>query len=258
MQLPQMPYYCPINAQGIIQAGGVGPPQNIMVSSGTSSAGQMMSAPTSYYYPGSYTGRNGSVDGLVFPSPFADPTRFYSIYPPGTPVNPAGVNANWQMTRSPPHQQQQQPQVTDQQRAYAGAGAGQNIVTQALPPTGAPNAAGIGGRSTSTSGPSGQPGTNGPPMTPQYTFSGGAPATYAYGPSNAWLAGPQQVSSPQTNMPPQVNAYGMMFDPTQQQLLQQQGAYVHPNPYEAAYFQQVQQQAPQQGLDAVPPGNYNR
>jgi hypothetical protein len=174
-------------------------------------------------------------------------------------VNPAGVNANWQMTRSPPHQQQQ-PQVSDQQRAYAGAGAGagQNIVSQALPPTGAPNAAGIGGRSTSTSGPSGPSGANGPPMTQQYVFSGGAPTAYAYGPSNAWLAGQQQLSSPQTSMPPQVNAYGMMFDPTQQQLLQQQATYVHPNAYEAAYFQQVQQQAPQQGLDAVPPGNYNR
>lgn len=172
-------------------------------------------------------------------------------------MNPAGVNANWQMTRSPPHQQQQQqqPQVSDQQRAYAGAGTGQNIVSQALPPTGAPNAAGIGGRSTSTSGP---PGTNGPPMTPQYTFGAGAPAAYTYGQSNAWLGGPQQVSSPQTNMPPQVNAYGMMFDPTQQQLIQQQAAYVHSNAYEPAYYQQVQQQTPQQGLDAVQPGNYNR
>jgi hypothetical protein len=56
MQLPQIPFFCPINPQGIIQAGGVGPPQNIMVSSGASSAGQVMSAPTSYYYPGNYTG----------------------------------------------------------------------------------------------------------------------------------------------------------------------------------------------------------
>ncbi|CAF1301049.1 unnamed protein product, partial [Rotaria sordida] len=48
------------------------------------------------------------------------------------------------------------------------------------------------------------------------------------------------------------------FDPSQQASLQQQ-TYVHPNPYDAAYFQQSQQQQlTQQGLDTVPPGSYNR
>ena len=51
----------------------------------------------------------------------------------------------------------------------------------------------------------------------------------------------------------------MMFDPSQQ-AQQQQQTYVHQNPYDAtAYFQQApQQQPPQQGLDTVPTGNYNR
>jgi hypothetical protein len=182
------------------------------------------------------------------------------MYSSAASVNPGGVNANWQLTRSPPHQQQQQQQqqqqATDQQRAYGG---GQNVVSQAPPPTGAPNT-GAGGRSASTSGPSGQTGAGGgPPITPQYTLNGSAPPTYAYGPPGGWFTGPAQVSSPQTNMPPQVNAYGMMFDPSQQQQQPQQPTYVHTNPYETAYFQQAQaQQAPQQGLDTVPQGNYNR
>ncbi|CAF1537448.1 unnamed protein product, partial [Adineta steineri] len=77
----------------------------------------------------------------------------------------------------------------------------------------------------------------------------------------AWYPAQPQVSSPQTNMPPQINTYGMMFDPSQQAPLQQP-TYVHQNSYETAYFQpaqqQQQQQPPQQGLDTVPPGSYNR
>jgi hypothetical protein len=169
-------------------------------------------------------------------------------------VNSGVPNSNWQLTRSPPHQQQQ---VTEQQRVYAGAGSGQNIVSQVPPPTGVPNSAGIGGRSASTSGPSGQVGTVGPPMTPQYPLNGSVPTAYSYGSANTWYSGPQQLSSPQTSMPPQVNPYGMIFDPSQQQQIPQQATYVHPNSYDGAYFQQVQQPAPQ-GLDTVASGNYNR
>jgi hypothetical protein len=191
---------------------------------------------------------------------FKDP-RMYAMYPSAASVNPGGVNPNWQLTRSPPHQQQQQQQPSDQQRAYSG---GQNVVSQAPPPSGAPNTNGGGGRSASTSGPSGQTGAGGgPPMTPQYTLNGSIPAAYAYAQPTAWYSAQSQVSSPQTNMPPQVNAYGMMFDPSQQVPPQQQ-TYVHPNLYDAAYFQQAQQQQQQQqqpsqqGLDTVPTGNYNR
>ena len=179
--------------------------------------------------------------------------RMYGMYPSAASVNPANVNPNWQLARSPPHQQQQQ-QASDQQRAYTG---GQNVVSQVPPPSGAPNTNGGVGRSASTSGPSGQAGagTGGPSMTPQYTLNGNVQATYAYAPSG-WYSAQSQVSSPQTNMPPQVNAYGMMYDPSQQAPPQ---SYVHPS-YDASYFQQAQQQqqAPQQGLDTVPTGNYNR
>jgi hypothetical protein len=172
---------------------------------------------------------------------FKDP-RMYGIYPSAASVNPGGVTSNWQLTRSPPHQQQQ---PSDQQRAYTG---GQNVVPQAPPPSGAPNTNGGVGRSASTSGPSGQTGAGagGPPMTPQYTLNGSMQAAYAYAPQTAWYPAQSQVSSPQTNMPPQVNAYGMgmMFDPSQQ-APPQQPTYVHQNPYEAAYFQQAQQQPPQ-------------
>ncbi|CAF2363792.1 unnamed protein product [Rotaria sp. Silwood2] len=244
MQLQQIPFYYPINTSGIIQAAaaaasGVGPPQNIMIPSTSSSAGPATSAPHSIYYPGVYS----------------DP-RMYGVYPSAASVNPGGVNPNWQLNRSPPHQQQQQ-QPTDQQRAYVG---GQNVLSQVPPPTGAPNTGGGGsGRSASTSGPSGQAGASsaGPSMTSQYALNGGVPATYAYGSPAAWYSTQAQVPSPQTNMPPQVNAYGMMFDPSQQ-APPQQPTYVHPSPYDAAYFQQSQQQLTQQGLDTVPPGNYNR
>lgn len=170
----------------------------------------------------------------------------YGVYPSATSVNPGAVNPNWQLTRSPPHQQQ----PGDQQRAYVS---GQNIVPQVPSQAGAPNTG--AGRSTSTSGPSGQAnsGSGGPSMAPQYALNGSIPATYGYG-SSAWYATQAQVSSPQTNMPPQVSAYGMMFDPTQQVPPQQQPTYVHPNSYDPAYFQQQ----PQQGLDTVPPGSYNR
>jgi hypothetical protein len=60
MQLQQIPFYYPINTQGIIQAAaaaaGVGPPQNIMIPSAGSSAGPGTSAPPSIYYQ--YPGKN--------------------------------------------------------------------------------------------------------------------------------------------------------------------------------------------------------
>lgn len=183
---------------------------------------------------------------------FKDP-RLLGVYPSAASVNPGGVNPNWQLTRSPPHQQPQQ-QPTDQQRAYVG---GQNVVPQQA---GAQNASGAGaGRSASTSGPSGQtnPSSAGPSMTPQYALNGSIQATYGYGSPAAWYSTQAQVPSPQTNMPPQVNTYSMMFDPSQQ-VPSQQAAYVHANPYDNAYFQQSQQQLTQQSLDTVPPGNYNR
>jgi hypothetical protein len=183
---------------------------------------------------------------------FKDP-RIYGVYPSAASVNPGGVNPNWQLTRSPPHQQQQHG--NEQPRAYGG---GQNVVSQA-PPSGAPNAGGGGGgRSASTSGPAGQTGSSnvGPPMTPQYALNGSVPATYTYGPPTGWYSTQSQVSSPQTSMPPQVNAYGMMFDPSQQ-APPQQPTYVHANSYDTAYYQQAQQ-PPQQGLDTVPSGSYNR
>lgn len=157
------------------------------------------------------------------------------------------------MARSPPHQQQQQQQQpSDQQRSY---GSGQNMVPQAAP-SGAPNTnGGNGGRSASTSGPSGQTGAGGPPMTPQYALNGNVSAAYQYGQQAAWYPAQSQISSPQSNMPPQVNAYGMMFD-SSQQVPPQQAAYVHGNQYEPQYFSQAP--PPQQGLDSVPAGNYNR
>lgn len=61
MQLQQIPFYYPINTQGIIQATAtsaqsVGPPQSIMIPSTNSSAGPGTSAPPPIYYPGVYTG----------------------------------------------------------------------------------------------------------------------------------------------------------------------------------------------------------
>jgi hypothetical protein len=56
MQLQQIPFYYPINSQGIIQAAGVGPHQNIMIPSGSSSSGQGTSAPPPIYYSGVYAG----------------------------------------------------------------------------------------------------------------------------------------------------------------------------------------------------------
>jgi hypothetical protein len=58
MQLQQIPFYYPINTSGIIQAAGVGPPQNIMIPSAGSSGGPATQAPPSIYYPGIYTGIN--------------------------------------------------------------------------------------------------------------------------------------------------------------------------------------------------------
>jgi hypothetical protein len=61
MQLQQMPFYYPLNTPGLIQAAaaaaaGVGQPQNIMIPSAGSSAGQTTSAPPSIYYQGVYPG----------------------------------------------------------------------------------------------------------------------------------------------------------------------------------------------------------
>lgn len=262
MQLQQIPFYYPINTQGIIQASGVGPPQNIMISSTNSSGGPGTPAPTPLYYQGVYSGGTFAehpvfLANIYFVFDFSE-QRMYSMYPQTAPVNPNNVNANWQIARSPPHQQQQQPNEQQQQRGYGG---GQNVVSQAPPPSGAPNPGGGGsiGRSASATGPPGSAGSNagGPAMSSQYALSGNVPAQYAYGGPPTWYPAQQQVSSPQTNMPSQVNPFGMIFDPSQAGLAQQQ-AFVHPSAYDPAYFQQAQQPPPQQGLDTVPPGTYNR
>jgi hypothetical protein len=60
MQLQQMPFYYPINTsliQAAAAATGVGPPQNIMISSGGSSGGQATAGPHSIYYQGVYPGK---------------------------------------------------------------------------------------------------------------------------------------------------------------------------------------------------------
>jgi hypothetical protein len=96
-------------------------------------------------------------------------------------------------------------------------------------------------------------------MTPQYAMNGGVPAGYTYGTAAAWLPGPQQIPSPQTNMPGQVNAgYNIMFDPSQQQVQPQQATYVHPSAYEAAAYYSQQQASSQPNIDALPQGNYSR
>ncbi|CAF4341956.1 unnamed protein product, partial [Adineta steineri] len=207
MQLQQIPFYYPVNASGLIQAtAGVGQPQNIMIPSASSSAGQASSG----------------LPPLHYTSVYADP-RMYSLY------SSAAMNPNWQLARSPPQQQQQQQQQqqsTDQQRGYNN---GQNVTSQQGSSTGASN---ISGRSASTSGPSSQTSV-GPSITPQYTLNGTLPAGYAYGAPTGWIAGPQQVPSPQTNITPQINpAYNVIYDPSQQGQ-SQQPTYVHSNSYEA-------------------------
>jgi hypothetical protein len=191
----------------------------------------------------------------------SDP-RMYSLYP-------SAINSQWQLARSPPQQQQQQQQqqsqqqTVDQSRSYAG---GQNAGTQQSSSASASNTSNSSGRSASTSGPP-SAGTTGPSMTPQYAINGGVPPAFAYGTPGAWMSGPQQLSSPQNSIPPQVNAaYNIMFDPSQQAVPPQQAAYVHSNVYEtAAYYSQPQQQqqqqqqsSSQQSLDTVQQGNYSR
>ena len=180
----------------------------------------------------------------------------YSIYPSTMPVNPASVHPSWQFTRSPQYQQQ----PIDQQRNY---GNGRNSTSQQASSISASN---TGGRSISTTIPSGQTGatnSDGSSFSPQYTLNGAIPNAYAYGGPTGWISAPQQMSSPHTNMSSQINAtYNIMFDPSQQP------AYLHRNLYDTLGFlpQQLQapapssqQQAPPQpGLDTVPQGNYNR
>lgn len=66
MQLQQIPFFYPINTQGMIQsaavtASGVGPAQNIIIPSTNSSGGPATQAPHSMYYPGVYPGMFESV-----------------------------------------------------------------------------------------------------------------------------------------------------------------------------------------------------
>ncbi len=104
-------------------------------------------------------------------------------------------------------------------------------------------------------------GTSGaPPITTQYTLNAATPTGYTYGTPAEWMTGPQQIQSPQANIPPQMNAaYNVMFNPSQQP------TYAHPNQYETpTYFsqqfqpQQQSQQPPQPGVDTVQQGNYKR
>ena len=198
---------------------------------------------------------------------FLDP-RFYSLYSTAA-MNPANVNPNWQMARSPP-QQQPQPhqQATDPQRGYAN---GQNVASQQASSSGASN---TGGRPASTSGQatagnSAGGGGHPPSMTPQYTLNGAIPTAYAFGTPAALIPGPQQIQSPQTNVPPPMSAtYNVMYDPSQQiPPPSQPPTYAHPNQYETqTYFsqqsqqqqQQSQQPPPQTGADTVQQVNYNR
>ena len=57
MQFQQVPLYCPINPQGIIQAAGVGPPQNIMGPPGTPSTGPVTPGSQSFYYQNVFQGQ---------------------------------------------------------------------------------------------------------------------------------------------------------------------------------------------------------
>jgi hypothetical protein len=76
-----------------------------------------------------------------------------------------------------------------------------------------------------------------PPITNQYTLNGAIGTSYAYGTPAEWMTDPQQIQSPQTNIPPQMSAaYNVMFDPSQQP------TYTHPNQYETStYFSQQSQ-----------------
>jgi hypothetical protein len=62
---------------------------------------------------------------------------------------------------------------------------------------------------------------------------------YTYGTPTRWIPSPEQISSLQTNVPPQMNAAPSVgFDPFQQ-IPSQQTTYMDPNTYEApVYFPQ--------------------
>ena len=213
MQLQQIPFYYPINTSGLIQAAAahcVGQPQNIMIPSASSSGGQLHRSTfniLSRVYPGKLNTIKYFSFNNLFIINFKDP-RMYGIYPSAASVNPGGVNPNWQLARSPPHQQQQQqqPQINNglivvdkmlhlknlhqqvhQIRMVVAVDQHQHQVHQVKLVL-------VGG---------------GPPMTPQYTLNGGVPAAYAYAPPTGWIPAPPQVSSPQTNIPPQVNVHIM-------------------------------------------------
>ena len=268
MQLQQIPIYYSMNAAGMIQsAGTVGQPQNIMIPTGSSTGGPPTSAASPLYYTGLYPGKwTRKIIQFLVESIFCLDPRMYSLY-----SSAAAMNPQWQLARSPPQQQQQQQQQqpqqqqqqqqpqqqqsADQQRGYPG---GQNPGSQQASSAGVANPSNNNSRSAPTSGPP-SAGATGPPMTPQYAMNGGVPAGYTYGTAATWLPGHQQIPSPQTNMPGQVNTgYNIMFDPSQQQVAPQQATYVHPSAYDAAAYYSQQQASSQPSLDAAPQGNYSR
>ncbi len=62
MQLQHIPFYYPGLIQAATAAGGVGPPQNIMMTSAGSSMGPTTPGPSSLYYSGMYQGINRKND----------------------------------------------------------------------------------------------------------------------------------------------------------------------------------------------------
>ncbi|CAF1576716.1 unnamed protein product [Rotaria magnacalcarata] len=133
--------------------------------------------------------------------PVAPDSRTCSSYSSAT-IDPPSIYSNWPLVQS----QHLQHQSADQQRCY---GNGQNIPSEQTSSTGASNT----NRSTLTSVALGADYGSTPPLAPQYTWNSVIPNGYAYGTPAEWIPIPQQGSSHQTNIPPQINvASSLKFD----------------------------------------------
>ncbi|CAF3270038.1 unnamed protein product [Rotaria socialis] len=87
-----------------------------------------------------------------------------------------------------------------------------------------------------------------PPLAPQYTWNSVIPTGYAYGTPAEWIPSPQQGSSHQTNIPPQINvASSLKFD-SFQLIRSQQPLYE-----ESLYYRQQSEQE----LNATKQNDYN-